>query len=227
MKIGVLGAVDNEIMPFIRSMSHTVIKETAKLRFHIGQYADIDVVALSCGVCKVNAAIASQILIDLHEVSHIIMVGVAGAIDETLHIFDTVVSTEIAYHDVDDNILTCYHPFMQKSWFEGDKELVDRIIHANADHRAVIAGKIVTGETFIEQSGRDRIIKKFDPLCVDMETASVAHVCYVNSIPFAAIRSMSDTPHESGIDAFEKYVDQAACKSIDVLKRFLEQLQSI
>jgi len=71
-------------MPFIYKMDSKIIEESAKLKFHIGTYLGIDVVSLFCGVCKVNAAIATQILISKYDVTHILVVGVAGAIDKTL-----------------------------------------------------------------------------------------------------------------------------------------------
>lgn len=85
---------------------------------------------------------------------------------------------------------------------------------------------MVTGEAFIDQDGREEIIENHNPLCVDMETASIAHVCYVNQIPFAAIRSISDTPHESGNESFEKHVIQAASASIQVLKNYLKSIDT-
>jgi adenosylhomocysteine nucleosidase len=200
------------------------IEKHAKLDFHIGTYAKIHIIALYCGVCKVNAAVAAQILIDKYDVTHIIVTGVAGAINDKLNIFDTVIATEIAYHDVADGILTQYHPWMESIYFKADSELVDGLIRANAENESVFTGTIVTGEAFIEQDGRDKIIEKHNPQCVDMETASIAHVCYVNEIPFAAIRSMSDTPHESGAEAFDKYCIQAAEKSIRVLCTYLDSI---
>jgi len=221
MHIGIIGPSENEINPFIKSMSNIKIEKHAMLSFHCGQFTNVNVVALFCGVCKVNAAIAAQILIDKYHVSHIIVIGVAGAIDEKLRIFDTVISSEIAYHDVADEILTEYHPWMETAYFSADKNLLNGILSANTGDSSVIAGRVVTGEAFITQDGRKEIIENHNPLCVDMETASIAHVCYVNSVPFVAIRSMSDTPHESGGEAFEKYCKEAAEKSARVLKRYL------
>lgn len=65
---------------------------------------------------------------------------------------------------------------------------------------------MATGEKFIDNHGREDIIASHNPLCVDMETASIVHVCYVNRIPFSTIRTISDTPKESGNEVFEKIV---------------------
>ena len=225
MRIGIIGPCEDEILPFINKLEGTTIAEHAKVKFHSGTYNGIDVVALFCGVCKVNAAIAAQILIDKYDITHMIVAGVAGAIDASLAIADTVISSEIAYHDVADGILTNYHPWMESVYFKADEGLVDGLLRANNGDATVSVGKIVTGEAFINLDGRDVIIDKHDPHCVDMETAAIAHVCYANDIPFAAIRSISDTPHESGSEAFEKYMKQAADKSIAVLCLYLDSLK--
>ncbi len=63
---------------------------------------------------------------------------------------------------------------------------------------------MVTGEKFIEDDMRDIINQKYSPLSVDLETASIAHVCYVNNIPFILIRSITDTATHSGIRTSKK-----------------------
>ncbi|MDZ5017015.1 phosphoglycerate transporter, partial [Clostridium perfringens] len=77
---------------------------------------------------------------------------------------------------------------------------------------------------FISSSGRSDIISKYNPLCVDMETASIAHVCYVNKIPFIAIRSITDTEKEYGIEAFENNCVTVSNRSINVVQKILESL---
>lgn len=171
MKIGIIGPSEDEIMPFLDELSTEKLEEHAMLKFYISKYENRDIVALYCGVCKVNAAIAAQILIDKFQVTHIIVTGVAGAIDKNLNIGDTVISTEVAYHDVAEEILTEYHPWMKSIYFESDKKLLSlcrTIVNENAFSQNILFGKIVTGETFIDNKGRSEIISKINPLCVDM-----------------------------------------------------------
>ena len=65
MKIGILCAGDEELAPFLPLISNCKITEKAMLKFHAGQIDSVEVVALFSGVCKVNAAIAAQLLIDV------------------------------------------------------------------------------------------------------------------------------------------------------------------
>ena len=86
----------------------------------------------------------------------------------------------------------------------------------------VFFGRMVTGEAFIADEGREQIIRKFAPLSVDMETAAVVHVCYVNRIPFLSVRSITDTASHSGIDSFEensaKASEIAAQLTVEIIK---------
>ena len=112
MKIGILCAGDSEVRPFLSMLEHPGVSERAMLRFHHGTLAGVPAVVLFSGVCKVNAAIAAQILIDACQCDSIISAGTAGGIDPRLTVFDTVVSTETAYHDVGPDILTDFHPWL-------------------------------------------------------------------------------------------------------------------
>lgn len=227
MRIGILCAGDSEVVPFINMLDEYIITEKAMLKFYEGKIEGIDIVTLFTGVCKVNAAIATQILIDTYGCNIIINAGTAGGMDDSLKIFDTVISNEVAYYDVDDDILTEFHPWLDSIYFKADKRLLNlakkAISNFNTNHN-IVFGKMVTGEKFIEDERREFINIKYEPLSVDMETASVAHVCYVNKIPFIAIRTITDTSSHSGIDEFEKNCDKASQISANLVKAMLREV---
>ena len=60
MKIGILCAGDDELAPFLPHIKGMKMTEKAMLKFYEGKLGEADVVTLYCGVCKVNAAIATQ-----------------------------------------------------------------------------------------------------------------------------------------------------------------------
>lgn len=227
MKVGIICAGDTELAPFLPIIKDCKTSEKAMLKFYEGKIEDIDIVTLFSGVCKVNAAIATQILIDTYHVDMIINAGTAGGMDPRLDIFDTVISTEVAYHDVHEEILTEFHPWMENVFFKADEEMLKlsekAVAKLNADSR-IIWGRMVTGEAFITDEGRDEINAKFVPLTVDMETGSIAHACYVNQIPFIAIRSITDTPSHSGSEYFEENCEKASVIAKDITMALLEEL---
>lgn len=227
MKVGIICAGDTELAPFLPIIKDCKTSEKAMLKFYEGKIENVDVVTLFSGVCKVNAAIATQILIDTYHVDMIINAGTAGGMDPKLDIFDTVISTEVAYHDVHEEILTEFHPWMDSVFFKADEELLmlseKAVAKLNTDYR-IVWGRMVTGEAFITDEGRDEINAKFIPLTVDMETGSIAHVCYVNQIPFIAIRSITDTPSHSGSEYFEENCEKASVIAKDITVALLEEL---
>jgi len=229
MRVGIVCAGDKELAPFLPLPGERGTTEKAMLRFHEGTIGGVEVVALFSGVCKVNAAIASQILIDTYHVDCIINAGVAGGMDRGLEIFDTVISTEAAHHDVDAGILTDFHPWMESVFFKADRELLELSRKAaeklGHDHR-IVWGRMVTGEAFITEEGRDAINARFAPCTVDMETASVAHVCYVNSIPFLAIRCITDDAAHSGKDHFEENCRAASQRACEITAALLTELRN-
>ena len=88
----------------------------------------------------------------------------------------------------------------------------------------VLFGTMVTGEQFIEDEKREEINQKFDPLSTDMETAGVAHVCYVNRIPFLAVRTITDTVTHQGIETFDQNCEAASEISAEIVLGILGQL---
>ena len=71
-KVGIICAADDELAPFLPHIDNCTISEKAMLKFYQGQVKGVPVVALYSGVCKVNAAIAAQILIDSYHVEIVV-----------------------------------------------------------------------------------------------------------------------------------------------------------
>ena len=184
-KIGILCPSDSEAAPFLADMEGVTETRKAMLRFYEGTFHGVDVVTLFSGVCKVNAALATQILIDSYQAGAVLNVGTAGALAPGLSVFDTVIATEAGYHDVSPEILTEFHPWLPAPVFPSDARLLAL-------------------------------------LSVDMETAAVAHVCYVNQVPFLAVRTLTDTADQRGAACFEQNCDKAAWIAKEVTRTLLE-----
>ncbi len=228
LKIAIICAGDDELAPFLEHIENFNVSERAMLKIYEGTLAGIDVAVLYSGVCKVNAAIAAQILISEFGVKVVINAGVAGGMDVKLDIFDTVIADKCTYHDVADDILTDFHPWMKSVYFYSDSHLLallHKAVRRLSIEDRVFRGSIVTGEAFIDSAGRKEIKEKFAPLAVDMETAAIAHVCYVNKIPFIAVRTITDTEKESGADKFELNCRKASAIAKDITLAMLEELR--
>ena len=202
-KIGILCAGDDELAPFLPLLDRRSVRRQAMLTIHEGWISGVPAAALYSGVCKVNAAIAAQVLIDSCRVEAIINAGTAGGIDPSISIFDTVISTETAYHDVAEDILT---------------------EAAQDSGRPVRFGRMVTGEAFLSGPGTEAVRSAFHPLCADMESAAVAHVCHANGIPFLSIRTITDSADRSAAACFEENCRRASEIAAQVTHALLKRL---
>ena len=229
IKVGIICAGDREIEPFLPHIQNCSTSKKAMLKFYEGTVNEVNVVALFCGVCKTNAAIATQILIDSYNVDLVINAGTAGGMDSTLEIFDMVVATDVAHHDIHEDILTDFHPWMPSIYFKSDETLLSmsKVVSERfqTGHK-IYFGKMVTGEKFLTDEGRDEINSAFKPLSIDMETASIAHTCYVNGVPFISIRSITDTAKHSGEETFDKNCVAASTISKDFVLELLMELKN-
>ncbi len=80
-------------------------------------------------------------------------------------------------------------------------------------------GRIVTGDQFI--SGPDKckwLVEKFEALACEMEGGSIAQVCYLNSVPFVVIRSISDNANTGAHMEYEKFAPIAIKNSTNILE---------
>ena len=228
MKIGIICADIDEVEPILKEMEITGTVEKAMLKIHEGTLWGVDAVALFCGACRVNAAIATQAVIDIYGVDRIINIGAGGGIDPAVRVHDTVIAEECIYCDIQEGVLTGFHPWMSSDWFSSDPDLLLAARKAASKLSSkfkIHFGKIATSEKFIVDDGRAEIIEKFHPLSVDMETAAIAHVCYVNKVPFIAIRTITDTAEYSGDDNYNGNLEEATYIGRDITKALFEELK--
>lgn len=123
-RIGIVCASDTELAPFLERTDVARTTERAMLRFYEGTAGPIPVTAVYGGVCKVNAAVAAELLIGAFGVDAVVDAGTAGGLDPGVGRFDTVVAERSFYHDVSEDILTEFHPWMPSVYFPSDGGLL-------------------------------------------------------------------------------------------------------
>lgn len=99
--LGLIGAMDEEIMLLLEEMENRETTVKAGITFHSGTVFGKTAVLCKSGVGKVNAAVTTQILLDSFGVSRVLFTGVAGAVHPDLNIGDIVISSQCIQHDMD------------------------------------------------------------------------------------------------------------------------------
>jgi adenosylhomocysteine nucleosidase len=229
-KIGVIGAMKEEIEQFLQHMQQVNETKKANVTFREGDLHGKRIVLCKSGVGKVNAAVTTQVLIDAYHVEAIIFTGVAGAVDPRLDVGDIVVSSECMHHDMDVTALGFPRgtiPYEETSVFSSDKRLSKLAADVSEQlfKGRVKVGRVLSGDQFI--ASRDQVAKLHSEMqgaCTEMEGAAVAQVCSMNGIPHVIIRSMSDKADGSAHVNFAEFTVQASENSYRIVDRMLRQL---
>ena len=228
MRIGIIGAMDEEIALYQTAMRETAAVVKAGITYRQGELAGQSVVLCKSGVGKVNASVCTQILIDQFQVDRVIFTGVAGAVHPQLEIGDLVISTDCLQHDVDVTALGFQPgqiPFQDKWIWEADAELIRLAVAAGeklGQGIRVVQGRILSGDQFLADREKvNRLFEQFEAACTEMEGAAVAQVCHLNRIPFVILRSMSDKADGSAHVNFAEFTKLASERSAAIVRRML------
>ena len=187
---------------------------------------------LVSGIGKVNAALATQIMLSNFTLEVVINVGVAGSLSPDLGFGDVVIADDLVEHDFD---ITAFGvPLgqiarMDTFAFAADVALNTLLLAAQhlLPLNKLISGRIISGDQFIDDIARAEFLQQqFNALACEMEGAAIAHVCYLNKMPFAVIRSLSDRAGLDGaaIHSFNELKIMAAQRAALVVRYLLESL---
>lgn len=230
-KIAIIGAMELEVEALKAEMSISRMEKRAGMEFFEGSLNGAKVVIVRSGVGKVNAALCTQILADLFQVTHIINTGVAGSLNAKLDIGDILISTGALHHDVDATIFGYQPgevPQLGIREFPADEQLVKLACEAcekvNPDIKA-IPGRVVSGDQFISSKEvKTHLIEAFHGDCAEMEGAAIAHGAYLNNIPFVIIRAISDKADDSAEMDYPVFEAAAAKHSAALVRELVTKI---
>jgi len=228
MTIGIIAAMAEELEILLKDLTLESKKEKANMTFHKGKLYEKDVVAVVCGIGKVNSAICTQILVSEYNVDKVINVGVAGGIGKEIYPGDIVIAENLVQHDMDTTAFgdkMGQIPRLDTFDFKCDKEMVSLAKRACEEITELnsFTGRIASGDQFVANLEKIQWLdKEFGAISCEMEGASIAQVCYLNSIPFVVIRSISDNANNGAHMDYQKFIPVAVKNSTRILKKMLE-----
>lgn len=223
MKIGMVYAMKSEIESLLTQENAQPLQTVAGVDFY---QIRPDVIACTGGVSKVNAAMATQLLISLYQPELVLNAGVAGCF-ESLPIGSIILAEGFIQHDVDTTAIgdpaglvsTVNRVEFPTSDLERARAAMDR---TGIPYRT---GLVATGDWFGTDTPRAHwIAETFHPLLCDMEGGADAQVCLRNNVPFMSIKSVSDCLFEHH-DFFFNFPE--AMRDLNwVVMSFVEQLEA-
>jgi len=249
--IGIMGAMSEEIKGIINLLTEKEEFQFGMRSYFAGKLNGINTVVVFSRWGKVAAAATVSTLILKFNVTEIIFTGVSGAIHPELNVGDIVIGKRLINHDLDGRplmeefeipLLGIKYLDTQTEQLEiatkaikdliNSENLFSVISESDLQQFGIIKPKLVIGDIasgdkfFASSKEKNELLKKLpETLCVEMEGAAVAQVCYEYDIPFTIIRTISDVADEkSHIDflAFSKKVSNIY--SIEIIKNIFNQI---
>lgn len=250
--IGIIGAIPEEVNAIINEMQISESRKIGNRIYTIGKLEEQEIVAVFSRIGKVAAAISTTTLIHEFKITQLIFTGVAGGLAEQVKIGDLVIATNLVQHDF--NAFPLYPkneiPLTNKKLFKTNTELteiakkeieifIDQQNMENYVSKETLAefsiskpkihlGLIASGDQFVyKKEQANKILTDFpEVLCVEMEGAAVAQVCYEYKIPFTVIRTISDHANETASLDFNKFINQVSnVYGLFIVKHILQKIK--
>ncbi len=226
-KIGVIFAMKEELDELLKRLRLENEYDIFDLKFYECRYENIECVLVESGIGKVNAARCTQILIDNMKVDYVFNIGVAGGISDKLNIGDIVIGEKLVQHDFDLTAFNHNKGYIPNvgDYVKSDDYLISLATSSINKDINVLLGTIASGDIFCtEKWMSEKIHNKFNALCVEMEGASIAQVCFLNHIPFLVIRSISDTPNGNNKITYDEFLKISSANVAEYLKDIIMKL---
>ena len=225
-RIGIIGAMAVETEGLIAEMTDKKTHTVSGVIYTEGKLCGRDVVVATCGVGKVFAAICAEAMILHFGVSALLNTGVAGGLSPMLEVGDVVIADEVVQHDMNTTALGDPQGLLSGInvvKIKADEHLLKALCEATAalDYNGIV-GTVASGDLFVaKEKTKARLVADFDAVACEMEGAAIGHVAYVNQIPCAVLRAISDGG--DGME-FSEFVTLAAKTSVAITKEFLSRV---
>lgn len=230
MKIAIIGAMEEEVELLRASIESVHTKTIAHCEFIEGVIGEHEVILVKSGIGKVNAAMATTLLLEIYKPDVVLNTGSAGGFKHALEVGTIVISDEVRHHDVNVTIFGYEHgqvPGLPASYVADKKliELAKEAVDEIGEHTHAV-GLIASSDSFMSDVEHVERVKELFPtmIAAEMEAAAVAQVCHQFDVPFVVIRALSDIAGKDASISFEEFLPIAARHSTQIVLRVLSKI---
>ena len=227
MKIGILGAMQEEITPLLEMLGQYEELNYANNSYYLAKFGKHELVLAYSKIGKVNSTLSAAVMIEKFKAEVLLFTGVAGAL-KGLKIGDLLVATKLCQWDLD--ITAFGHPLGfvpgNEIFYETDaslNELAKKV--ASELNKELHFGVIATGDEFVcDEAKKQKIAQTFNAEACEMEGASVALVCQALKTPCFVLRAMSDEAGTKAEFDFDEFLTKSAKISAEFVLKMCEKL---
>ncbi|MCM1363524.1 MAG: 5'-methylthioadenosine/S-adenosylhomocysteine nucleosidase [Faecalibacterium sp.] len=230
--VGILFADSMEYAPFLNyakkqkgavegvSRGNNTVKFTM-----VNDDKELEIVAVECGVGKVNAAASTAFLIAENHVDWILNAGLSGAISGVKR--EDFVAGE-SYIECDFDLRAIGYDLAIKPDGEEYIHYSDAKLLSYAKKiDGMKSGRLGTGDIFLADSEKKQLFKQlFELTAFDMETAAIAAVCKKSDVPMLSVRKISDDADDTAKDDYPEMNNRAEACLTEVMVKIFDEILS-
>lgn len=241
-RLAILSALVDEQRGLIDHLQQPEKVAHAGRNFWLGSLEGVPVVLTVSRIGKVAAASTATLLIERFGARGMVFTGVAGGLATGVNVGDVLVAQDFLQHDLDASPLFPRYevPAYGRSRFACHEALSQQLAEsvqaslaegwpAAQMHRGLVA----SGDRFVCGAEESRQLQQrlraagHEALAVEMEGAAVAQVCADHSLPFAAMRTISDRADDTAHQDFAQFVQAVASRYAErIMRRLLQRLSA-
>lgn len=227
--IGLIFADSMEYEPFerfaekfspVKSLRHG--NDSLEYTVHVGEN-EAHVIAVKCGIGKVNAGSAAAFLIGEDKVQLIMNAGLSGAVSNCRR-EDMIIGT--SYIECDFDLTAIGYTIGVKA--DGQRYLYEadgQLLSLARTIPSLKEGKLGTGDIFLTSKEKKSLYKEtFGINAFDMETAAIAAVCDKSQIPFLSIRKISDDADDAAVETYREMNNRREMCLTEVLAEMTKKI---
>lgn len=230
---GLIFADEMEYAPFLSWAKENVATEEKRhgndsvITYLKNEENTLKLIAVKCGIGKVNAASATAYLIGEDKADYILNAGLSGAVSR-LKREDMIAATSHIECDFDLTAIG-YGPGVkadgQRYLYSADETLLSLALQSEG----IIAAPTGTGDIFLtDKEKKDFYKNTFGIEAFDMETAAIASVCDKAEIPMLSLRKISDDADDSSVEDYREMNNRKeSCLTellVNILTRLLQNI---
>ena len=195
--LGFIVALYDEAEKVISEFGLTKTLEIANKPVYTGKISNKDVALIVCGIGKVNAAFATQAVIDRFSPEKIINFGTAGGANDDVNIISLYLIDKCCQYDFDLSELdNCSVGFMSEYggvYFTCDAKGLDFLPKTS----------LCTADRFSNKISDINTVNSLGCSLRDMEGAAIAQVAVSNGLPFIFIKGVTDTYNHPAAEFYQ------------------------
>ncbi|MBE7087485.1 MAG: 5'-methylthioadenosine/S-adenosylhomocysteine nucleosidase [Clostridiales bacterium] len=213
--IGLVVALESEAKSFLESINIEKEFLLAGKKTFLAKVCDKDIALIISGIGKVNAAIATQVLIDTYSPEYVVNYGTAGGMNGSVQIMQYYLIEKCCQYDFD---LSALDPVPVGYIQDYDT------VFFNCDTKAINflpISRVASGDRFNDNEFDIKTINDMPCSLRDMEGGAIGQVCTANNVKLIMIKGVTDV-YGSGT-AQEQFVKNL----VAVSKGFSDIIKSV